>query len=126
MTLPDKPSYGQPCNGCGLCCIAVQCPVSVALFGEQELCPAIEQAGNAVACGLMINTVNYVPDLPAWGGKALTETFGLIIGSGIGCDGQGADEIVTEEARQSIRDKAAQKIAQASPEAAVLVQYFRG
>lgn len=126
--LPQKPRYGEPCNGCGMCCIAVQCPVSTALFGEQELCPALEQAGNALACGLMRNTADYVPDMTAWGGKVLTEALALMIGAGIGCDGQMEGD--TDEDRQHARPgmiaRAEQAIAKASPEARELLAYFRG
>lgn len=125
--LVEKPRYGEPCNGCGMCCIAVQCPVSTALFGEQELCPALEQAGIALACGLMRNTADYVPDLPAWGGKALTEVFSLMIGSGLGCDG--ADENDSEERQEAFRpilhSRARQAIAAASPDARELLAYFQ-
>lgn len=122
---PDKPRYGEPCNGCGMCCIAVQCVVSVGLFGEQSLCPALTQAGNALACGLMIDTAAHVPDVTAWGGKALTEAFSLMIGSGIGCDGQADGEPDDEMARAAMFAKAREKIASASPEARMLVNYFR-
>lgn len=122
---PDKPRYGEPCNGCGMCCIAIQCVVSVALFGEKELCPALTEAGNALACGLMIDTAAHVPDMTAWGGKALTETFSLMIGSGIGCDGQTEDEPDDESTRLAMIAKANAKIAGASPEARMLVNYFR-
>lgn len=125
--LPEKPRYGEPCNGCGMCCIAIQCPVSTALFGPQTVCPALEQAGSALACGLMINTANYVSDLPAWGGKALTEAFALMIGSGLGCDG--ADENDTPEQQAAFRPllhaRAEAAIAKASPEARELLTYFR-
>jgi len=121
----EKPAYGQPCNGCGMCCIAVQCIVSVALFGEQKLCPALTPAGDALACGLMIDTAAHVPDVTAWGGKTLTETFALMIGSGIGCDGQAEDEPDDETARLAMFAKANAKIATASPEAQMLVTYFR-
>jgi hypothetical protein len=82
-------------------------------------------AGNAIACGLIVNTANYVPDLTAWGGKALTETFSLMIGSGIGCDAslEGQDE--QPEMYAKIMFAAGAKIAAASPEARVLVEYFR-
>lgn len=124
----SKPRYGEPCNGCGMCCVAVQCPVSLGLFGEQPLCPALEQAGDALACGLMRNTLDYVPDMPAWGGKALTEAFALMIGSGLGCDG--ADENDTIEAqeifRPKLRARAEAAVAGASPEARELLSYFRG
>ncbi|MDM4767408.1 hypothetical protein [Pelomonas sp. SE-A7] len=28
---PPKPALGQPCNGCGLCCLAEPCPVGALL-----------------------------------------------------------------------------------------------
>lgn len=123
-----KPLYGNPCNGCGMCCIAVQCPVSLALFGEQVLCPALEQAGTALGCGLMRNTSDYVPDVPSWGGKALTEAFALMIGAGLGCDG--ADENDSDEQQEAFRPilhaRAEAAIKAASPEARELLSYFRG
>jgi hypothetical protein len=27
---PAKPSWGAPCNGCGVCCLSEPCPVGVA------------------------------------------------------------------------------------------------
>lgn len=126
-TLPEKPPYGSPCNGCGQCCIAQQCPISTALFGEQEICPALEYYGQALGCGLIRNTADYVPDLPAWGGELLTEAFGLMIGAGIGCDGTLAGEEPEREGekREQMRTIALTKIAAASPEAQMLVSYFR-
>ena len=28
---PAKPALGQPCNGCGLCCLAEPCPLGIVL-----------------------------------------------------------------------------------------------
>ena len=120
-----KPAFGDPCNGCGICCMITQCAVSVAMFGEQDLCPALQDAGKSLACGLMINTANYVPDITSWGGKTLTETFTLMIGAGIGCDGTLEEDEPSEEARDVMRRKAEAKIAAASPESQMLVTYFR-
>lgn len=122
--LLPKPEFGQPCNGCGICCMITQCAVSVAMFGEHELCPALQKAGRSFACGLMVNTADYVPDITAWGGKTLTETFTLMIGAGIGCDGTLEDD-ETDEAHATMLQKAEAKIAAASPEAQMLVAYFR-
>jgi len=122
---PAKPAYGDPCNGCGVCCLAVQCPISIALFGDAEICPALVEAGNALACGLMIDTKAHVPEITDWGGATLTETFSLLIGSGIGCDGQGDDEQPDAEVRRKLIERAEAKIAAASPEAQMLVAYFR-
>lgn len=41
--IQNKPKEGDPCNGCGVCCLSEQCPVSVEVFGNQELCPALEK-----------------------------------------------------------------------------------
>lgn len=125
LNLPDKPRYGEPCNGCGMCCIAVQCVVSTALFGEREICPALTQAGRSLVCGLMIDTAAYVPDTTQWGGKTLTEVFALMIGSGIGCDAQADGEPDNPEARRIMFAAAQSKISNASPEARMLVEYFR-
>ena len=127
MSLLPKPMYGDPCNGCGLCCIAVQCPISVAVFGEASICPALEQAGNSWACGLVRNTAEYVPDITEWGGKTLTEAFALMLGAGLGCDGSTNedDEARIAEYRPIMRAKAEQAIAAASEDARVLLTYFQ-
>lgn len=39
---PPKPALGQPCNGCGVCCAAEPCPVSLALlWTHQAPCQAL-------------------------------------------------------------------------------------
>ena len=119
-----KPAYGQPCNGCGVCCIAQQCPISTALFGEQERCPALEPAGHGFGCGVITNTAAYVPDLPAWGGQALSDAFAVMLGAGDGCDGQTEDEYVGLLARWRLRNRARERLRRASPEVRRLVQYF--
>ena len=127
MTLLPKPFYGDPCNGCGVCCIAAQCALSTAIFGDQEICPALERAGASLSCGLVRNTADYIPDLPAWGGKALTEAFALMLGAGLGCDGELTDEDSQRRPEQLLRmvEKAKAAIETASPEARTLIAYFR-
>ena len=73
-----KPLYGDPCNSCGRCCIVSQCPLSVILFGERTLCPALvtDQAGGYV-CGL-VTTSHLAP--------AKRRAAAVAIGSGTGCD----------------------------------------
>lgn len=125
--LLDKPAYGSPCNGCGQCCIAVQCPISLAMFGEQELCPALvhERGSSRFACGLAVDTAAFVPDLPSWGGEALTETFALMIGAGIGCDGTTDEEEANPDLRAQMRQTAEANMLAASPAARELIRYFR-
>lgn len=33
---PHKPRQGQPCNGCGVCCLAQPCPIGMLLSGRRE------------------------------------------------------------------------------------------
>jgi hypothetical protein len=36
---PPKPAYGQPCNGCGLCCSVEVCKIGQAALGEDTQAP---------------------------------------------------------------------------------------
>jgi hypothetical protein len=52
--LTDKPPYGQPCNGCGQCCMNELCPLGNAVFKRWDgPCPALESEGERYACGLV-------------------------------------------------------------------------
>lgn len=57
---PEYPGFLNPCNGCGLCCIAEQCPMSLDFFGEQHRCPALVNLGPVYGCDLMQNPMPYV------------------------------------------------------------------
>lgn len=101
MTLPTQPPHMARCNGCGLCCIAEQCPISLAIFNQAQVCPALESDGSKFLCGLMVSPADYnaVFDLllpvvkdgldP---NRLSAEAYGAIIGKGIGCDA----DVVTE------------------------------
>lgn len=40
---PAKPAAGQPCNGCGWCCLAEPCPLGVLLSGRRRgACNALQ------------------------------------------------------------------------------------
>lgn len=99
----EKPPEGDACNGCGLCCIAEQCAVSVILFEPQDQCPALEIEDGRYWCGLMQNPGNYNPvpeelkdafqslgELAAEKGippeAASIEYWKLVLGAGRGCD----------------------------------------
>ena len=84
----DKPSQGQPCNGCGLCCIA------------EERCLALISLGTGrFACGLVADPYRFLPPerLAPWhaidqlapgsqGEQALKAHFAGLLGAGRGCD----------------------------------------
>lgn len=98
---PEKPAYGSPCNGCGLCCIAEQCPIGALLLGEADLCPALTQMGNVKVCGLVADTKRYFNTL----GRAeldtmLSNAIGYVLGAGRGCDALMAGEEEPPGARE--------------------------
>lgn len=44
-TLPPKPAYGLPCNGCGLCCTLSLCRAGAIAFPKAKApCPALSYA----------------------------------------------------------------------------------
>jgi len=87
---PSKPLYRQPCNGCGLCCIMEQCPLSVIAFGEVERCPAIVDAGDRFACGLIVQPERYFPPAEAAHAAMLV---GIALGIGTFCDAIDAEGV---------------------------------
>ncbi|WP_290877489.1 hypothetical protein, partial [Aquabacterium sp.] len=53
---PPKPPEGQPCNGCGVCCLAEPCPVGVLVSRRLTgACKALRwsDAGRRYSCGLL-------------------------------------------------------------------------
>lgn len=104
----DKPPHGQPCNGCGRCCIEMLCPLALALFGEPEYrqCPALEPDGERFACGLIKHPmVHALKQTLLHGADAMAKAAAHLVGSGRGCDaqldGEPADEIWRENMRAS-------------------------
>ncbi|WP_144958009.1 hypothetical protein [Pseudomonas oryzihabitans] len=108
----DKPSLGQPCNGCGLCCIAEVCDLGKEL-GDEERCRALISLGTGrFACGLVADPYQFLPPerLAPWhaidqlaadgqGEEALKAHFAGLLGAGRGCD---ADD----EAIQAFQEEA--------------------
>ena len=96
-TLAKKPPHGQPCNRCGLCCVATLCPLGEHLF-KRHLgpCPALVE-GEQSGCGVILDPAKYAPALTfVHGRKAMSDAAALLNGAGTGCDarfnGEPADE----------------------------------
>ncbi len=54
---PSKPTLGQPCNGCGVCCLHEPCPLGMLLSGHRHgACTALrwEEAPARYRCGAMV------------------------------------------------------------------------
>ena len=72
---PDKPAYGAPCNGCGVCCAAELCPLGRLVYRRKAgPCPALiwKPEDGRHFCGLATGPLSF-----------LTRRW---IAAGIGCD----------------------------------------
>jgi hypothetical protein len=85
-----KPRHGAECNRCGVCCIAILCPLAMHVFERTALpgpCPALVWDGPNSSCGLANN-----PLIPT----KYQEAARLLIRAGTGCDarfnGEPADD----------------------------------
>lgn len=55
MTIPAYPGYGSACNGCGACCLACPCKISVT-YGLWEMgkgCRALRNVGDRYLCAVV-------------------------------------------------------------------------
>jgi hypothetical protein len=94
---PPKPAVGQPCNGCGLCCLYQPCPLGMVLSGaRQGACAALrwDERTQRYLCGAMVaphevlQQAGYRGIRPLAGMLApvLRRLAGRWIASGQGCD----------------------------------------
>lgn len=81
---PDKPEFGAPCNGCGLCCAVETCPLGMVLFRRRKgPCPALEWRDGRYVCGVLDAPDRFVPLLPRrWAARLVARW----IAAGRGCD----------------------------------------
>jgi Fe-S-cluster-containing hydrogenase component 2 len=78
---PLKPTLGQSCNGCGVCCLAEPCPVGMVIsLRRRGACRALrwDDAGRRYRCGLMAGTAR---SRSPWSRVARR-----LIAAGVGCD----------------------------------------
>lgn len=51
---PTKPAWGQPCNGCGVCCLARPCPLGMLLSRRRHgACAALRWQAPMYRCGAL-------------------------------------------------------------------------
>mgnify|MGYP001583561810 FL=1 len=84
-TAPEKPPFGAPCNGCGVCCIAELCQIGRKAFGDiPGPCPALQFHQGRFWCGVVLAEYEGrrqgVIELPL-----LEQTLAI----GRGCDAEG-------------------------------------
>lgn len=88
MRVLPKPTYGQPCNGCGFCCATELCELAEMVFvGSGPPCPALEFEDGRTWCGMVRHPSRHMK-LNYTGADALVVPLmmkGLAIGQGCGC-----------------------------------------
>lgn len=85
-----KPNYGQPCNGCGKCCMDTVCPLGQFLFEQEEgPCPALEWADDKWRCGIILDPRKFAPVRVArYGVDKMRAALLYLLGPGLGCDAE--------------------------------------
>lgn len=56
ITLPSKPRFNAPCNGCGVCCAETLCIIGLVVYGDVPApCPALKIApcGTRTLCSIV-------------------------------------------------------------------------
>lgn len=89
MNAPAYPGHGQPCNGCGRCCIIHPCQLARDLAGVREgPCPILTKDGDTWRCGLAIDPHRHVIGLAdkPFSDPVLAPLFVEALGIGRGCD----------------------------------------
>jgi Fe-S-cluster-containing hydrogenase component 2 len=86
---PAKPRWGEPCNGCGVCCAAEPCPVGQLRFRRRHgACPALawDAAASRYRCGLLVDPQRLIPGLPRFLHRVVVALLHRQIAAGRGCD----------------------------------------
>ncbi|MBI4664865.1 MAG: hypothetical protein HY751_00500 [Nitrospinae bacterium] len=86
---PLKPATGEPCNGCGVCCIAEPCPVGIALFLKfRGTCGALiwSDGEKRYMCGALANPRMFIPWVPAPLDQLAGRLIRRWIAAGTSCD----------------------------------------
>jgi hypothetical protein len=98
-------SFGEQCNKCGKCCLAIPCGISLAFFGSHGGCEALEQNPDGTyVCGLVEHASKYL-DLgieAAWKDEFLTNLFSHMLGVGMGCCSSPEGEVLTNKLRSKL------------------------
>ncbi len=86
---PPRPKFGEPCNGCGLCCAYAPCPMAeFYLWQLKGWCRALEwHAGEKrYLCGLVAAPDRHIWYIPRFLRNAAGRYFSRGVARGSGCD----------------------------------------
>lgn len=88
LRAPEKPQFGDPCNGCGLCCAAEPCGIArefIAGVTDQGPCPAMEFEAGWFWCGMIRRPGHYLGLPHDWADVFLGNEMAEALGAGQGC-----------------------------------------
>ncbi|MBI2732700.1 MAG: hypothetical protein HYX44_05175 [Aquabacterium sp.] len=101
---PAKPAVGEPCNGCGVCCLAEPCPVGVIVSRKRHgACKALvwSQSDGRYFCGLLVGAASGSGNAGAWWRRwaraAWLRWARRMISAGSGCDASLEVEAVRDQ-----------------------------
>ncbi|EEF22670.1 conserved hypothetical protein [Ricinus communis] len=86
---PAKPALGETCNGCGVCCAAEPCPVSLALLWPHRApCRALiwSDPAQRYLCGMVSEPARFLRWLPAGMNDIASRIFKRWIAADTACD----------------------------------------
>jgi hypothetical protein len=86
---PEKPAFGAPCNGCGVCCLSEPCPLGMVLSRRRTgACTALrwDDAQALYRCGAISAPETVLPRRWHWAAPWLTRLARRWIAAGRGCD----------------------------------------
>ncbi len=86
---PPKPAWGQPCNGCGVCCLQEPCPVGALLSRRRHgACDALRWSAPDARyhCGLLSQPREVLPRLLRPLAAPISRAARRWIAAGVGCD----------------------------------------
>lgn len=85
---PVRPRFGEPCNGCGHCCIVQPCAIARYHLdcGPGGPCPALTLDDGRYRCGMVLKPSRYMKlPVDAAVEAAFTDMFASELGIGLGC-----------------------------------------
>ncbi len=86
---PAKPRWGEPCNGCGVCCLSEPCPVGILLSRRRQgACVAVswDEATQRYRCGVVSAPERWCPLPWRWARRLAARISLRWIAAGKGCD----------------------------------------
>jgi hypothetical protein len=86
---PAPPAWGEPCNGCGVCCLAEPCPVGVLVSRSRRgACAALhwDKAARRYVCGVLARAESLRAQRWHPFGAVLRALAARFIAAGKGCD----------------------------------------